>query len=208
MASMARAHPSDQHLSEQHLHLLLKQVRACRLCEAQLPLAPKPVLQAGVAARILIVGQAPGRKAHESGLPFNDPSGDRLRRWLGVDREAFYDPDKFALVPMGFCYPGTGSGGDLPPLPQCAATWRERILKALPHVELTLVMGQYALAWHLPQRRSASVSALVSTWQDHWPRLLPMPHPSPRNQRWLAQHPWFEQEVIPHLRARVQSLLD
>ena len=193
--------------TDHRLQLLLHEVRRCRLCEDVLPLGPKPVLQAGAGARILVVGQAPGRRAHTSGLPFDDPSGDRLRRWLGVDRPTFYDPQCFALVPMGFCYPGTGPGGDLPPRPECAPAWRERLLKRLPDIELTLVMGQYALAWHLHLPASAGVSAAVAQWRRHWPTVLPMPHPSPRNQRWLTQHPWFERDVIPALQDRVRELL-
>jgi uracil-DNA glycosylase len=186
---------------------LLAQVRACRLCEPVLPLGARPILQLDPRARILIAGQAPGRRAHLSGIPFSDVSGDRLRSWLGIDKDRFYDASKIALLPMGFCFPGTGKGGDLPPRPECAATWRTQLLAQLTQLQLTLVIGQYAVAWHLPQYAGTRLSELVANWQTHWPQLLPMPHPSPRNQRWLRQHPWFEAEVLPTLQARVQMLL-
>jgi uracil-DNA glycosylase len=186
---------------------LLGEVRACRLCEPHLPLGARPILQFDPRARILIAGQAPGRKAHERGLPFDDVSGDRLRHWLGVDRDTFYDARRIALLPMGFCYPGTGSGGDLPPRPECAATWRARLLAQLENVQLTLILGQYSAAWHIPDGGGDKLAGLVARWKDYWPRLLPMPHPSPRNQRWLRQNPWFEREVLPKLRSRVRALL-
>lgn len=184
---------------------LLTQVRACTLCAAHLPLGPRPVIQLDPAASILIVGQAPGRKVHETGLPFNDASGDRLRLWMGLTREQFYDPHKVALLPMGFCYPGTGKSGDLPPRPECAAKWRVRLLSTLDNLQLTLVLGQYALGWHLPQE--ASVTSAVTNWQRYWPTVVPLPHPSPRNNGWLARNPWFERELVPLLRARVAQLL-
>jgi uracil-DNA glycosylase len=183
-------------------------VRQCRLCEPGLPLGAKPIVQADPAARILIAGQAPGRLAHRSGTPFDDPSGDRLRRWLGVDRPAFYDPTKFAIVPMGLCYPGTGKSGDVGPRPACAETWRKDLLAALPNVELTLVIGQYAHAWHLAGSGQGSLTDTVARWRDYWPTVLPMPHPSPRNTLWIARNPWFEAEVVPMLRARVAAMLD
>lgn len=186
---------------------LVREVRACRLCEPQLPLGAKPILQFDHRARILIAGQAPGRKAHERGVPFDDVSGDRLRTWLGVDRSTFYDATKIAILPMGFCFPGTGQGGDLPPRPECAATWRRRLLSRLSRLELTLVIGQYAAAWHLPDGGSTKLSEVVAGWETHWPRLFPMPHPSPRNQRWLRQNPWFERDVLPKLRTRVRALV-
>lgn len=185
---------------------LLARVRACRLCEPGLPLGARPVLQLHPDARILIAGQAPGRKVHETGVPFDDPSGARLREWLGIERERFYDPRTVALLPMGFCYPGTGKNGDLPPRPECAATWRQPLLDHLPRLELTLVLGQYAQAWHLDGRRE-SVTVRVRNWRRHWPSVVPLPHPSPRNNRWLAQNPWFESDVLPVLRARIKALL-
>ncbi len=186
---------------------MLAEVRACRLCEPALPLGARPILQLDPRARILIAGQAPGRRAHLSGVPFSDVSGDRLRQWLGIDKDIFYDASRIALLPMGFCFPGTGKGGDLPPRPECAATWRRQLLAQLTQLQLTLVIGQYAVAWHLPQYAGTRLSDLVADWRTHWPQLLPMPHPSPRNQRWLRQHPWFEAEVLPQLQARVQTLL-
>jgi uracil-DNA glycosylase len=163
------------------------------------------VLQADAAARILIAGQAPGRRVHESGVPFDDPSGDRLRDWMGVDKPTFYDPRRIAILPMGFCYPGTGPSGDLPPRPECAEHWRQRLLDALPHVELTLVLGRHAQAWHLGG--DGSVTDVVQRWREFGPTALPLPHPSPRNNRWLKANPWFAAEVIPALRARVAQLL-
>lgn len=186
---------------------LLREIRACRLCSEKLPNPPRPVFQAHPDARILIVGQAPGRRAHDTGLPFNDPSGDRLRDWMGVDRDTFYDQQRIALVPMGFCYPGTGKTGDLPPRLECATAWRERLLTALPNIELTLLVGGYAIGWHLyPGRRPPPVAQTVACWRDWWPSLVPMPHPSPRNNRWLRDRPWFEAEVIPVVRARIKEL--
>ncbi len=186
---------------------LLEQIRTCRLCEAELPLGARPVLQAHRNARILVVGQAPGTKVHETGLPFNDPSGERLRDWLGVDRQTFYDAEKIALVPMGFCYPGRGRSGDLPPDPRCAATWRRPLLAGMPDIELTVVLGKYAIGWHLPEWRKHSIAEVARHWQDFAPGLVPAPHPSPRNNLWLRQHPWFEAEVVPFLRTRVSSIL-
>lgn len=185
---------------------LVRRVRACTICADYLPLGPRPVIQMAESARILVVGQAPGRRVHETGLPFNDPSGDRLRQWMGVTRDTFYDEQKMAILPMGFCYPGTGKSGDLPPRPECAPAWRQVLLDRLPHIELTLVIGQYAHAWHLPGPRR-SVTESVRQWREHWPAVLPMPHPSPRNNLWLRRNPWFEADVIPALQKRVARLL-
>jgi len=194
------------HLDRLDFDQLVQQVRACTLCKDVLPEGPRPVVQLSRSSRILVVGQAPGRKVHETGIPFNDPSGDRLRQWMGVDREQFYNEEQVAILPMGFCFPGTGKSGDLPPRPECAETWREALLARLDKVELTLVIGQYAQAWHLPDSRK-SVTDNVKAWREYWPGLLPMPHPSPRNIRWLKSNPWFEQEVIPRLQARIGELL-
>lgn len=188
------------------LDTLLPAIRACRLCEACLPLEPRPILQAHPQSRILIAAQAPGTRAHDTWLPFNDPSGDRLRSWLGVSRETFYTPECFALAPMGFCYPGRGKSGDLPPRPECAPTWRPALLAGLEQVQLTLVIGQYAQAWHFDGPPMA-VTERVRAWRDYWPEVLPTPHPSPRNNIWLRRHPWFEEEVVPALRERVAQLL-
>jgi uracil-DNA glycosylase len=186
---------------------LCAEVRACKLCAAHLPLGPRPVFQLHPSARILIVGQAPGRKVHESGIPFNDPSGERLRRWLGVTREEFYDPHKIALLPMGFCFPGTGKGGDLPPRQECAAIWRKPLLALLDQVELTIVLGRYATNWHLPDQSGRPLGEIVQDWRIQWPQLLTLPHPSPRNIAWFKRHAWFEAEILPALQARVRSLI-
>lgn len=188
------------------LATLLREVRACTLCAAHLPHGPRPVLQLDPDARILVAAQAPGRKVHASGMPFTDASGDRLRDWMGVDKETFYDPKQIAIIPMGFCYPGTTKAGDSPPRPECAPAWRSKLLSHLKQLELTFVVGQYALAWHLPER-GASVTKRVEHWQDQWPHIVPLPHPSPRNNRWLQRNPWFEKEVIPALRTRVAEIL-
>jgi uracil-DNA glycosylase len=185
---------------------LMKRIAACRLCAEHLPLGPRPVFQADPAARVLVVGQAPGRRVHETGRPFDDPSGVRLREWLGVDEATFYDAKRIALVPMGFCYPGTGAGGDLPPRPECAPAWRAELLAHLTRAQITIVLGQYAQAYHLPGRRR-SVAEAVGAWRDTWPELVPMPHPSPRNQRWFRNHQWFEGQVVPAVRERVRELL-
>ena len=187
------------------LPALLDDIRRCQICSPHLPQGPRPVLQAGAAARILIAGQAPGRKVHASGIPFDDASGDRLRDWLGVSPESFYDPACFAILPMGFCYPGSGHAGDLPPRPECAATWRQALLAELQHIELTLVIAQYAMAYHLPGH--ASLTDAVRDWRRTWPAVLPLPHPSPRNNIWLKRNPWFAEAVLPALRQRVAELL-
>ena len=185
---------------------LLKQVRACTLCAEHLPHGPRPVVQLHPKARLLVAGQAPGRKVHASGIPFDDPSGDRLRDWMGVTPEQFYNAELLAIIPMGFCYPGTGKSGDLPPRPECAPAWRERLLRQLPNLELTLVIGQYALAWHLDEP-AATVTRNVQDWRLSWPTVVPLPHPSPRNNLWLRRNPWFEAELLPRLRERVAALL-
>jgi uracil-DNA glycosylase len=185
------------------LPALLAEVRACRLCEPHLPLGPRPVLSATSTARVLIAGQAPGTRVHATGVPWNDPSGDRLRDWLDLDRAAFYDAATFAIVPMGFCYPGRSGGGDAPPRPECAATWRSRVLALLPEVRLTLAIGRYAQAWHLGGRNKRSLGEAVRAWREYAPAVFPLPHPSPRNRRWLRDRPWFEAEVLPALRAAV-----
>lgn len=189
------------------LPLLLEDVRACTICAPQLPHGPRPVLQADAAARILIAGQAPGRKVHASGVPFDDASGDRLRQWLGLDRDRFYDPTLVAILPMGFCYPGTGRSGDLPPRSECAPQWRARLLQALPHIELTLVIGLHAMAWHLPRAATAGLTDTVRAWRSFWPAVLPLPHPSPRNNIWLKANPWFAVEVLPAVQDRVRSIV-
>lgn len=193
------AHPVDHVLAE---------IRACRLCEAHLPLGPRPVVQASAASRVLIVSQAPGRKVHETGIPFNDPSGRRLRQWMGVDDNTFYDPRAVAIVPMGFCFPGTGKSGDLPPRPECAPTWHPRLLPLLQKVELTLVIGMYAHKGMLGARRQRTLTETVARWREFIDDgLLPLPHPSPRNQMWFRRNPWFEAELVPELQRRVARAL-
>lgn len=189
-------------MTDAHCSRLLIEVRACTACKA-LPLGPRPIVQLDPRARILIAGQAPGKRAHESGTPFDDPSGDRLRDWMGIDRETFYDPAKIAILPMGFCFPGSGKSGDAPPRSECAALWREKLLAQLPNLDLTLVIGQYALNWHLPEHKAETLTDTVKSWRTCWPDILPLPHPSPRNNRWLKTNPWFEEDVLPALRTRV-----
>lgn len=184
---------------------LLTEIRACAICEG-LPLGPRPIVQFSASSKLLIVGQAPGRITHAKGIPFDDPSGNRLRDWLGIDRDVFYDAQKLAIVPMGFCFPGTGKGGDLPPRPECASAWRRRILGTLTSVELTLVIGRYAIDWHQPDQTSRSVTEAVRDWRKLWPGMLILPHPSPRNNRWLKQNPWFDAEVIPALKEKVARM--
>jgi uracil-DNA glycosylase len=186
---------------------LLLEIAACRICEESLPLGPRPVVQADPRARILIVGQAPGRRVHESGVPFDDPSGDRLREWLDVSKETFYDASKIAILPMGFCYPGTGKSGDLPPRPECAVAWREPLLNSLKNIQLTLVIGQYAQKWHLPVMHK-NLTETVRAWRDYGPELIPLPHPSPRNNIWMKKNPWFGESLLPGLRVSVRNALN
>ena len=181
-------------------------VLACSVCKDKLPLEPKPILQFSQQARILIAGQATGRKAHDSGIPFNDVSGNRLRDWMGIERAQFYDATQIAILPMGFCFPGSGKSGDRPPRPECAETWHADLLPQLKQLQLTLVIGRYAMAYHLPDF-NGSVTDAVMNWQAYWPLCLPLPHPSPRNQRWLKQNPRFEHEILPLLRQRVADIL-
>jgi len=187
---------------------LTDDIAACRICAPALPHEPRPVLRGRPTARLLIAGQAPGVRVHESGVPFDDPSGERLRAWMAVDRALFYDQRRIAIVPMGFCFPGQDArGADRPPRRECAQHWRARVLAALPDVELTLLVGGYAQAWHLGAARKASLSETVRAWRDYLPGALPLPHPSWRNNAWLKRNPWFEAEVLPALRARVAAVL-
>ncbi len=190
------------------LSALLTEVRACRLCAAELPLGPRPVLRAHADARVMIVGQAPGTKVHASGIPWNDNSGLRLRDWLQTEPETFYDETRIAIVPMGFCYPGREDrGGDKPPRPECAPAWHPRLQAALPKVELTLLVGLYAQARYLGKARKANLTDTVRAWRDYLPDYLPLPHPSWRNTAWLKRNPWFETELLPDLRDRVRGLI-
>jgi uracil-DNA glycosylase len=206
------AHPED-------MAALRAAIAACRVCrdapvkaDDVLPHEPRPVVVVSPTARILIAGQAPGLRVHESGLPFNDASGDRLRTWLGVDRAAFYDPGRFAIVPMGLCFPGYDAhGSDLPPRRECAPLWRARIMAVMPQVELVLAIGQYAQAWHLGAARAGSMTETVREWRRHLgrnvgPAVLPLPHPSWRNTGWLKRNPWFEEEILPELQGWVKRL--
>lgn len=183
---------------------LLKDIRACQLCES-LPLGPRPILQASTRSRILIAGQAPGRITHNKERPFDDASGDRLRTWLGVSREQFYDETFFAIVPMGFCFPGTAKGGDLAPRPLCAHTWREKVLSQLTNLQLRLVIGKFAMNWHVPKTK-LSLTALVHS-SKRSDNIVVLPHPSPRNGIWLKKNPWFEIDFLPELKWRVAEAL-
>ena len=188
------------------LSQLLQRIAACRVCEKHLPLGPRPVLRISSSARVLVVGQAPGTRVHASGIPWDDPSGDRLRRWLGLDKDAFYDTRQVAIVPMGLCYPGKGKSGDLPPRPECAPLWHLPLLEHLPRRELTLLIGQYAQNYYL-QDEHKTLTARVRDWRNAPDSFLPLPHPSPRNTLWLRRNPWFEAEVVPAVRQRVHDLL-
>jgi uracil-DNA glycosylase len=193
--------------SPQSLTRLLIEVRGCDICQQHLPLGPRPVLSADPDARILIIGQAPGVRVHQSGIPWDDPSGNRLREWLGIQRETFYDKKQVALVPMGFCYPGKGASGDLPPRPECATKWHESLLEGMPRIELTLLLGQYALERYLGEQREKNLTETVRSWKAYRPRYIPLPHPSPRNNIWLKRNAWFEKDVVPYLRRRVGRLV-
>lgn len=188
------------------LDILLTEVRACRACVQHLPLGPRPIVQAADDARILIIGQAPGARVHASGVPWDDASGDRLRKWLAVDAATFYDASQFAIIPMGYCYPGRGNGGDNPPRRECAQLWLNSLLEKLPEVQLTLLIGQYAQQHFLGNRRKSSLTETVKAWQEYAPAFIPLPHPSPCNQPWFQRQPWFEKEVLPMLRAKIESL--
>ncbi len=208
-------------MAEENVEALSAAIAACRICRDapakgdafRLPHEPRPVAVLSQTAKILIAGQAPGLRVHESGLPFNDASGNRLRDWLGVSREEFYDPANFAILPMGFCFPGYDSkGSDLPPRRECAPLWRTRALKSMPQVDFVIAIGQYAQGWHLGPRRKKGMTETVANWREYFfanqaPRVLPLPHPSWRNTGWLRKNPWFEQDVLPVLREHVDSLI-
>ena len=185
---------------------LVADVRSCTLCADKLKHGVRPVLQVDPRARVLVAGQAPGSKVHATGVPFDDPSGDRLREWMGIDRQTFYDATQIALLPMGFCYPGKGKSGDLPPLPICAETWRDKLMAGMPKIELTLIIGQYAQAWHLDQLQE-NLTETVRHWASYGDAVIPLPHPSPRNNIWLKKNPWFVSDVLPSLKKRVAAAL-
>lgn len=190
----------------QTLNQLQANMRTCSLCQG-LPLGAKPIFQLSANVRVLIAGQAPGRITHHKGIPFDDPSGDRLRQWLGVDRATFYGDDRIGLFPMGLCYPGTGKGGDHPPRPECAKAWRPEVLSHLTKLELTVVIGRYAINWHLPDLARDTVTGAVEKWRENGPATIVLPHPSPRNNLWLRKNPWFERDVIPQLQMRLDQCL-
>jgi len=185
---------------------LLHEVRACRACEGKLPHPPRPLVRATATARLLIVGQAPGTWAHESEIPWNDSSGNRLREWMAINRECFYDERRIAIIPMGFCYPGRGRSGDLPPRKECAELWLDQLLDHLPRVQLTLLVGQYAQRHYLGTRRKSTLTETVRAWQEYQPMFLPLPHPSGRNNAWMRRNRWFELEVLPVLRRKCRKL--
>ncbi len=189
------------------LNTLLCTIRRCQLCKEKLPYAPKPILRADARARLLIVGQAPGIRVHRSGIPWNDPSGNRLREWLAIDRKIFYDQEKIAIIPIGYCYPGTGPNGDYPPHSICSKTWRKPLLEKLPHIRLTLLIGQYAQKIYLGQRRKSNLTKTVAAYREYLPKYLPLPHPSPRNNIWLNKHPWFQKEVLAVLRLYFSKII-
>jgi uracil-DNA glycosylase len=188
------------------LRTLIKEARACRVCAPHLPLGPRPVFLVGKGARLMIVGQAPGRRVHDTGIPWNDPSGEQLRAWLQMDRAHFYDTRRIAIVPTGLCYPGTGARGDLPPRPECAPLWQPRFRAALPAIRLTLLVGLHAQAYFLGRRRKRTLAQTVRAYREFLPDYFPLPHPSPRNRLWMKRNPWFVKEVLPALRRRVRAL--
>ena len=189
------------------MKLLLKEIRACTICQEHLELGPRPILAASPSSKILILGQAPGRKVHDSGIAWKDASGKNLRKWLNVTEEQFYDPSIFAIVPMGFCYPGKGKSGDLPPRPECVEAWHEKLLNLFQNIELTLLIGQYAQAHYLGDGRKNNLTETVRNYSAYAPQFLPLPHPSPRNRFWMMKNKWFEEEIIPHLQSSVQSII-
>lgn len=195
-------------MANETLAQLIDEVRACRHCADNLPHEPRPIVQAGSDARVLIIGQAPGSKVHASGVPWDDDSGDRLRGWLGLDRETFYDPSQVALVPMGMCYPGKGQSGDLPPRPECAPLWHERLRAAMPSIRITLLVGQYAQKAYLPPALRPSMTAAVAGFASMPDGLFPLPHPAWRSRLWMAKNTWFEADVLPVLRKKVNETLD
>lgn len=189
------------------MEALLKDIAGCKTCEGLLPNPPLPVVRASKSSKILVVGQAPGRLVHESGIPWNDPSGNRLREWLQVDRDLFYDKSVFALIPMGFCYPGTGPGGDYPPRKECAPQWHAPLSDQMPEIRLTLLIGAYAQKYYLGKRMKKNLTETVRATHEYFPEFIALPHPSPRNNIWMKKNPWFEQEVLPLLKLRVNELI-
>ncbi len=193
--------------SAKKLTLLLRQVRGCTVCASHLPHGPRPILRASTTAKIVIIGQAPGRKVHDSGIPWDDASGNLLREWMGVSKAIFYDDARIAIIPTGFCYPGTGPQGDLPPRPECAPLWHPRLAELMPQLELVLLVGQYAQATILGARKKSTLTETVQHYADYAPRYVPLPHPSPRNRLWLRRNPWFGATLLPPLREKIAALL-
>ena len=188
---------------------LIKEVRGCSICMPHLPMGPNPVFRINPKAKILVAGQAPGIRVHSTGIPFNDPSGVRLREWMGIDDETFYDEEKIAIIPMGFCYPGTGERGDLPPRKECADTWRDELISYLPDIQLTLAIGMYAIDWHLKGSKKKTLTETVKSYKEYMQNgILPLPHPSPRNNIWLKRNAWFEKEVITELKTKIRIILN
>ena len=188
------------------MEALKKEITACRTCEPFLEAGCRPVVAFSKSSKVIIIGQAPGRRVHRSGIPWDDKSGENLRSWLGVDRDTFYDPDIFAIVPMGFCYPGTGKSGDLPPRKECAPQWHSRILEGLQEVQLKLLIGQYAQRQYLGEQRKKNLTETVRHFEDYLPQYFPLPHPSPRNNIWKRKNPWFEAELLPILKQSIRPL--
>lgn len=189
------------------LERLIQEIQGCRICEANLPLGPRPVLRATRNAKIALIGQAPGTKVHASGIPWDDVSGNRLRDWLGVSKEYFYDSGVFAIIPMGFCFPGTGKSGDLPPRPECAPLWHERLFKEIPGIQITLLIGAYAQKAYLGARRKKNLTETVRNWQEYHPEFFPIVHPSPRNKIWQKRNPWFETLVLPEIKDIIAGIV-
>lgn len=189
------------------MHRLLAEIRSCEVCKAYLPLGPRPIVAAHNEAKVVIIGQAPGTKVHQTGIPWDDPSGRQLRKWLGVTDEVFYDASKISLIPMGFCYPGKGKSGDLPPRPECAPLWHEGLFHKMQNLKLVVVIGVFAQSYYLKQKREKNLTETVKMYKNYLPKYFPLPHPSPRNRFWLSKNPWFEEAVVPQLQKRVSDIL-